>query len=782
MEVGNYKEARDAFDRIIAAQADNERAWALRSIVLRTLYDRKGLKATNDHFFDLYTKKTDYFNSKDVKDPLELAYIGLGFEDENPKDAFQTGYLTAEELAEERKANLPEVFLWSGKLAYKLYHFQYADERFQKLLKMRPNLPDALAGRAAILLETKHDLTNAEKLLQEAFKVNPNHVYSNLVMAKIDLEEDRLDSAKKHIDTALAVNPRNMDALAMEAFYYVNAMQMDKYTEVEKKAMTLNPECADFYCDIGELSEGKLRFDSAPPWYQKALEADPEYWRGYYGLGMNLSRQGAENCEKGKALLLKAFKKNRFNPWAANMIKALDRIIGDKEQDVAPLYLESKTKHFTLRYFGKEAGVVRPYLEEWAEAAYDRQTKLFGYEPEGPLSIELCYSMQDQAARTVGLPNLGALGVCFGKLCTVVSPREGGGRSTETFNWRKVLEHEFGHVMALQLSKFRVPRWYTEAFSTYLEDDTRLESDSMMINYIARDKLRTIDKMHEYFRENMLMAYVHGRYVVEYIAKTFGFEAHVKAMKLFAEGKKLDEVLPAVTGKSLDELSKGELDFTKKFFEHVRLRPNYDPALLVQLEFAAKPDDAPAQAIADLAIAMVATRKLDRAEQLAKRAQEKDPKCVDALNVLGMLAYEKKDYEGAKQFYKQSTATSPERSFLAWQRLGIIYKKEGHTTLAIEAFEAARKSYPRYIGPNNPHYELADLYMDTDPPQEDKALAIWKDAITVNTQDPEACFKGLEQAVKMKISRRLWNLQTRTSRSILIKSRSTKSSEPRTSR
>jgi tetratricopeptide (TPR) repeat protein len=750
MEMGNYAEARDAFDQIIAEHSDNERAWALRSIVMRALNDRAGLKLTNDHFYDLYQKKTEYFNSNDVKDPLELAYIGLGFEDENPKDAFETGYLTAEQLAEERRTNQPEIFLWSAKLAYKVYNFGFAEERFAKLLKMRPNLPDALAGEAAVALETKHDLATAEKLLNEAFSVNPNHVYSNLVMAKIDLEEDRLNDAKKHIETAVAVNPRNMDALAMQAFYYLTLMQQDKYAEIEKKALAVNAKCADFYCDIGELCEDKLRFDSAPPWYQKALDIDPDYWRGYYGLGMNLSRQGADKCEKGKELLLKAFKKNRFNPWALNMIKALDRIIGDKEQNVAPLYFESKTKHFTLRFFGKEAGVVKPYLEEWAEAAYERQTKLFGYEPEGPLSIELCYSMQDQAARTVGLPNLGALGVCFGKLCTVVSPREGGGRSTETFNWRKVLEHEFGHVMALQLSKFRVPRWYTEAFSTYLEDDTRLESDSMMINYIARDKLRTIDKMHEYFRENMLMAYVHGRYVVEYIAKTYGFDAHVRAMKMFAEGKKLDEVLPAVTGKTLDELSKGQLEFTKKFFEHVRLRPNYDPALLVQLEFAAKPDDAPAQAIADLAIAMIATRKLERAEQLSKRALEKDPKCVDAINVLGLLAYDKKDFEGAKQLYKQSTQINPDRSFLAWQRLGVIYKKEAHTTLAIEAFEAARKSYPRYIGPDNPHYELAELYQDTEPPQLDKALGIWRDAITVNTQDPEACFKGLELAVKMK--------------------------------
>src|SRR5205807_1497760 len=101
-------------------------------------------------------------------------------------------------------------------LARKLYHFGFADERFDKLLKMRPNLPDALAGRAAILLETRHDFAGAEKLLAEAFKINPNHVESNLVQAHIDFEEDKLDEAKKHVDTALTVNPRHIQALAME--------------------------------------------------------------------------------------------------------------------------------------------------------------------------------------------------------------------------------------------------------------------------------------------------------------------------------------------------------------------------------------------------------------------------------------------------------------------------------------------------------------------------------------------------------------------------------------
>ena len=751
MERGNYAEARDAFAQIIADQPGNDRAWALRSVAMRALNDAEGLKKTADYFFGLYQKKIEYFNSDEVKDPLEMAYIGMGCSDENPKAAFETGYMTAEGLVEKRHSDKPEVFLWSGWLARKLYHFGFADERFEKLLKMRPNLPDALAGKASILLEVKHDLGGAEKLLAEALKVNPNHIESNLIQAHIDFEEDRLDEAKKHVDTALNVNPKHLQALAMEAFYFLNRMDKEKFDAVEKKALAVNPKCPDFYCDIGELSEDKLRFDTAPPWYQKAIDMDPDYWRGYYGLGMNLSRQGAENCEKGKLLLLVAFKKNRFNPWAANMIKALDRIIGDKDQEVPPVYAEMKTKHFTLRYFKKEAGVVEPYLAEWAEAAYDRQTKLFNFEPEGPLSIELCYTMQDQAARTVGLPNLGALGVCFGKLCTVVSPREGGqGKSTATFNWRKVLEHEFGHVMALQLSKFRVPRWYTEAFSTYLEDDTRVEADNMMVQAIAKDELAPIDQMNTYFRKNMLMAYVHGRYVIDYIAKNFGFEAHVKAMKLFAEGKPLAEVLPAVTGKTIAELNAGQLEYTKKFFEHVRMRPFPDPAMLVQLELAAKPDDAKAQDIANLAIAMIMTRKNDRAGQLANKALEKDPKCVDALNILGTLKYEKKDLEGAKQLYLQSTEIGPDRSFLAWQRLGIIYKKEARTTKAIEAFEAARKSYPRYIGPDNPHYELPDLYADLEPPQLEKALQVWRDAIAVNSQDPEACFKGLQLAVKLK--------------------------------
>ncbi|HLX60241.1 MAG TPA: tetratricopeptide repeat protein [Planctomycetota bacterium] len=742
IDTGRYKEARETFDKIIADEPANQRAWALRSIVLRELGDAKTLAATADHFFE--------FNAKSKKDdPLELAYTGLGVQDENPKSAFEAGFMPAEEMAGQRGLKLPEIFLWSARLALSKYSFGNADTRFGQLLQMRPKLPDALAGHAAIVYQSMHKLDDVEKTLKEALEVNPSHIDSLLLMAQVDLEEERYDDAKKHIDAALAVNPNHSRGLSLLALYCLDMNQADKFAEVESRAKAVKPVCPDFYCDIGEMMENKRGFNTAAPYYKKAIELDPEYWRGYYGLGMNTSRQGAYGEEPGKEMLLKAFSKNKFNLWALNMIKSLDRIIGDKEQGVKPVYAESKTEHFTLKFFGKEAEIVRPYLEEWAENAYTSQQKKFNYTPEGPLTIELCYNFQDQAARTVGLPNLGALGVCFGKLCTVVSPREGT-KDHPPFNWRKVIEHEFGHVMVLQMSDFRVPRWYTEAFSTYLEDDSRIQSDRMMIDAIAKGEIKDLNKMNEYFRGNMLMAYVHGRYVIEYIDKKYGFDAHIKAVKLFAKGKKLEEALQEATGASLDELNKGQHEFVKQSFKDVRLRPSFNKADVVKQELAAKAENASAQDIVNLAISMMSMRKFTEATALADQALAKDAKCVDAINVLGTIAYEKQDFEAAKQQFQKSTGIDPDKSFNAWHKLGVIYKKEGKTTKAIAAFEAARKSYPRYVGADSPHHELPDLYADLEPPQLDKALQVWRDCVKINSEDKEAALEGLKLAMKMK--------------------------------
>ncbi len=747
-EVGKYTESIKAFNDVLLVEPEHDRAWALRKEVAKNLGNKKIVKETTDYFFKRYEKKVDYFNSDKVKNPLELAYVGLGIKDENPKDAFEVGFLLAEGLVEKRAEKEEEVLLWSARLAYELYAFGKAGVRFETVRKFRPNHPDALAGLAEVYITARHDTKKAEPLLRQALQINPNHVQAHLTQAAVHIIEDKFEAARSHIDAALSVNPNHLDALALLAFYHHDLNQADQEAEIEKRVLAINPKHADYYCSMGNLMEDKRGYKDATAYFKKAVEVDPTYWRGYFCLGMNTSRQGAHGEKEGKRLLLKAFKMNRFNIWAYNMIKVLDKIIGDEEQQVPPVYAESKTAHFALKFYKKEAEIMRPYMEEWAEAAFQHQTKLFGYEPKGPLTIELM-STNDQSARTVGLPGLPALGVCFGKLCTVVTPRENKNRPRK-FNWRKVLDHEFCHVMTLQMSDFRVPRWYTEAFSTYVEDDSRIQYDPMMVNYIAKNRLLPIQDMNQYFRSNPLMAYIHGRHVIEHIDKTYGFDSHKKALRMFAEGKKVEKVFPEVTGATMDVLNKGQLKDIKDFFKNVQVPLQYDQTDFARLEGAANSPKATAEDVVKLAVAHFGKRQLELAKAGAKKALEMDSKCVDALNIMGALDFQEKKYEQARKWYLQSTAIDPGRSFPALQRLGVIYNKEGRTTKAIEYLEKARKLYPRYVGKDNPHFLLPDLYEELEEPRQDLALQVWKDAIRVNSDDLKAAKEGLKYAIELK--------------------------------
>ena len=73
--------------------------------------------------------------------------------------------------------------------------------------------------------------------------------------------------------------------------------------------------------------------------------------------------------------------------------------------------------------------------------------------------FELYGDPHDFAVRTVGLPAIGVAGVCFGRVITSQAP------TNHAFNWGMVLAHELAHVFAIELSRSRVPRWFTEGLS-----------------------------------------------------------------------------------------------------------------------------------------------------------------------------------------------------------------------------------------------------------------------------------------------------------------------------
>jgi hypothetical protein len=62
--------------------------------------------------------------------------------------------------------------------------------------------------------------------------------------------------------------------------------------------------------------------------------------------------------------------------------------------------------------------------------------------------------------------NPGYLGVCFGSLITANSPASQGAHPV---NWQAVLWHEFCHVVTLQMTRNKMPRWLSEGISVYEE-------------------------------------------------------------------------------------------------------------------------------------------------------------------------------------------------------------------------------------------------------------------------------------------------------------------------
>ena len=93
-------------------------------------------------------------------------------------------------------------------------------------------------------------------------------------------------------------------------------------------------------------------------------------------------------------------------------------------------------------------------------AKYDVQLK-------GPVIVEMFPKQEDFAIRTFGLPGgAGFLGVCFGTVITANSPASQGSSPT---CWESTLWHEFCHVVTLNKTHNRMPRWLSEGISVYEE-------------------------------------------------------------------------------------------------------------------------------------------------------------------------------------------------------------------------------------------------------------------------------------------------------------------------
>jgi tetratricopeptide (TPR) repeat protein len=550
---GRWDEADKA---VQAALAENKDHLAARWVEAQLMRDRGEVdKAEKAYLWFL-----KYYNANEVTAPQDLVIIGqaaaerarwLGLSDE-----FDTilNDLYGDAAKSDKEYWPAEVA--AGFLLLEKYNRPDALKAFDNALKIDGTCPDALVGKGRSAFQ-RFEFKDAESFAERALKTNPNHPEALRLIADVHLTGGDVAGARKELDTARKINPRDEATLGRLGVCLTlegKKAELEKLT-AEVKGFDSKP--AAFYYEMAQVLENRRRFDVAEKLYREAMAQRPNLPGPSTNLGLLLMRMGQE--KEGKELLDKAFKADSFNVKVSNMRRVL------KHMDS---YATHETEHFHIRHDPKNDAVLAKYLGEMLEDVYKELSGKFDHKPKGPILIEVFNNHEMFSGRTVGVPDLHTIGACTGKIITMVSP---AGKGTRPFNWGRVMRHELVHIFNLDQTHYLVPHWVTEGLAVENEGFPRPQPwNGMLKKRVAADKLLNLETIDLGFMrprdpEEWQLAYAQAQLYMKYIVKTYKQEAVGKLLAAFGEGLSVDAALKkACDGVDRATFEKGYKEYLKE--------------------------------------------------------------------------------------------------------------------------------------------------------------------------------------------------------------------------
>jgi tetratricopeptide (TPR) repeat protein len=661
LETGRYTEAAAQFER---ARKEAKEAAGLRASLGQALALRA--QGKEDQAALILQELIRYYNDKSPGSAEELTLVARALVHlEKFKDANEL-YQDAREADQ----FYIEAYIGQGELLNEKYNYGEAASLFQDAFKINESSPAAQTGLAESTRLTSTEAPSAA--VTRALSVNPNYVRALVLRGWLDLEADNPEAATKAIERALSVNPNSVEAIGVRAAIFYLA---DKKAELDseiKRGLSVNPRAGVIYTTLAHFAVNNRRYEDAVTFGRRAAELSPRLWSARTELGIQLLRVG--RMAEGRAELERAFESDPFNLWAKNTLDLLDSIKDYQDLVRGP---------FLIKTAPEESGVLSAYAAGLLEDAHKKLTAKYKFTPRSPIAVEIYPNHEDFAVRSLGLPGLGALGVCFGQVIAMDSP---SARASGQFNWGSTLWHEFAHVITLQATDHRIPRWFSEGLSVYEERRARPGwGENWTIEklraYTSGRFVKIGDLDSAFLRpkspDQIPMAYFQASLVCDYLEEKHGFDAILKMLALYKEGGKTPDVFQRA-------LSLPLADFDRLFNDYLRAKT----AGLVEA---------------------IGTGPAAAGQGLSKEA------------IAAILRARPNDY-------------------FAHLRLGTIYKTEGDADKAVEHLRRAAEVFPFYGGEGNPYTLLADIYESRG--QKKEAAAALDALARFNETDVEA-FKRL---------------------------------------
>jgi len=442
-----------------------------------------------------------------------------------------------------------EVFLAKGELALDKHDFDLAAKAYQEGLKHFPDDPDFHLGLARAYASSDQASMVAE--IEAALKINPRHLPSLLLLADQKIDAEDYPAADRRLNQVLAVNPWRPEAWAYkEILAYLNSDQVGEKTAYDQ-ALHFWPSNPLVDWLVGQKLAEKYRFAEAAAAQRRALGFDASYLPAKEELANDLLRLGQE--KEGWQLAEEVHAKDEYDQEAFNLATLHDTMVK---------YATLANSDFVIRMTTPEAAVYGHRAAELLGRARRTLTAKYGVQLEQPTYVEIFGDQKDFAVRTFGMPDIGGfLGVCFGRVVTANGPAANAAQPT---NWETVLWHEFCHVVTLQMTQNKMPRWLSEGISVY-EEGQADPSWGMHVNRRYREmildgELTPVAELSAAFLlprspEYLQFAYLESSLVVEFIVNRYGLEQLKGILRDVGGGMEINQAI-AIHTEPMPQLEK----------------------------------------------------------------------------------------------------------------------------------------------------------------------------------------------------------------------------------
>jgi tetratricopeptide (TPR) repeat protein len=641
-------------------------------------------------------------------------------------------------------------------------------------LELDPQSIPALVERARTRL-LRWDDDGAEEAADSALAVNARHPDALAARAEVLLRDQRVSEGLAAAEAALKENGRHGPALALRATALWLLGRKDEAEQATVALEAAHPKSGEDLCRIADTLNYLYRFADAIPFYQRALGAEVDWTLSYVGLARCLLNTGHQ---KDAIETIEQFRARDRWPYAHadNTEIVLGKLAG---------FVEVPRGNFTYVLDPVESPLLVPLLEEYYGKAWPDLCTRYGFDPQRKVRVECFPKHNDFSVRTVGFTGFGALGVCFGDVLTLLSPRS---ELRGNFAFDTTAVHELTHVVTLGLSSNKVPRWLTEGISVHEEHvfhaNADREMDFELFNYFHSGEIVPIRELNRLFGgPKILFGYYEGGLLCDFLVGRYGEAVLTKMLKRFASDEEAPTVVQEVLGCSAEELDRdflAWLDETR--IAPMKVQPIYtDGGRRRLIERAQASDHPDAALLAQVAFAYQrAGRAVDRDDYL-QRALKADPKLPAAHFLLAERALTARHDDDAKREFETGFAAGGEEFFALLQYTRLLAKEGkfldadeegghaeavgppghhhggGQSTVKggkedrpppvtdaqkalaerlLELLERAKHCFPRYVAQDSPYFLRAQIFQRLD--REPEALEELRAYCGINDTDAGA--------------------------------------------